>query len=111
MRKSICYLKENSSISIVFFYILFSVLLKSMTGIDFCIPCIWKLIFGFNCPGCGLTTAFISIMELNYKNAIESNWLIFIVIPIAIYYIVKDYLKFQIISALHNENVETRKQL
>lgn len=76
-------------------YITFSAILKTVSGIDICIPCIWKSIFGLNCPGCGLTTAFISLMELNFNHAFEANWLIFIIIPCGIYYLTQDYSSFQ----------------
>jgi hypothetical protein len=76
-------------------YIMFSAILKTVSGIDICIPCIWKSILGFNCPGCGLTTALISLMELNFNHAFEANWLIFIIIPYGIYYLKQDYISFQ----------------
>ena len=76
-------------------YFMFSAILKTVSGIDICIPCIWKSILGFNCPGCGLTTAFISLMELNFNHAFEANWLIFIIIPYAIYSLMQDYISFQ----------------
>jgi len=89
------YLRKNNFIPIVSSYLLFSTLLKSTTGIDICIPCIWQSIFGIHCPGCGLTTAFISMIEFDFKNAFESNWLIFIIVPIVIYYVIQDYVKFK----------------
>jgi hypothetical protein len=76
-------------------YFMFSAILKTVSGIDICIPCIWKSILGFNCPGCGLTTALISLMELNFNHAFEANWLIFIIIPYAIYSLMQDYIYFQ----------------
>jgi len=89
------YIAKNKIISIVGFYFLFSVVLKALTDIDICIPCIWKSVFGFHCPSCGLTTAFISIIKLDFKNAIETNSLIFIIVPFGIYYMTRDYVKFQ----------------
>ena len=76
-------------------YFMFSAILKTVSGIDICIPCIWKSILGFNCPGCGLTTALISLMELNFNHAFEANWLIFIIIPYAIYSLMQDYVSLQ----------------
>ena len=88
------YIFNNKIIVIVGGFFLFSTILKSTTGIDICIPCIWKKIFGFQCPGCGLTTAFISLIKLDFKTAFESNWLIFIILPAGFYYVMKDYAKF-----------------
>ena len=89
------YIAKNKILTIVGFYFLFSSILKSVADIDICIPCIWKSIFGVHCPGCGLTTAFISLIELNFKNAFATNWLIFIILPFWIYYMIQDYVKFQ----------------
>ena len=89
------YIANNKYIAIVGFYLLFSTVLKAITDIDICIPCLWKSLFNLHCPGCGLTTAFISILKLNFKNAYETNWLIFIIIPVGIYYIIQDFIKFR----------------
>ena len=89
------YITKNMVLAAVGVYIMFSAILKTVSGIDICIPCIWKSILGFNCPGCGLTTAFISLMELNLNHAFEANWLIFIIIPYGIYYLTQDYISFQ----------------
>ena len=88
------YLRKNKLIALVIIYILFSAYLKSITKIDICIPCIWNLLFGIHCYGCGLTTALINIMKLNFKAAFEINSLIFIIIPFSIFYIIYDYNKF-----------------
>ena len=89
------YIAKNKILAILGFYILFSSILKAVSDIDICIPCIWKSIFGIHCPGCGLTTAFISLIELNFKNAFETNWLVFIIVPTGIYYMTQNYIIFQ----------------
>ncbi len=87
------YIIANAIMYCVCTYFLFSAALNTLTGIDICIPCIWKTLFGFHCPGCGLTTAFINILELDFKKAFESNWLIFIIMPFGGYYFIQDYYK------------------
>lgn len=87
------YITANAIWVCVVTYFLFSASLNALTDIDLCIPCIWKALFGFHCPGCGLTTAFISILELDFKKAFESNWLIYIIIPFGFYYVTQDYKK------------------
>jgi hypothetical protein len=72
-------------------YFVFSATLNVLTGIDICIPCIWKKLFDFHCPGCGLTKAFMCILELDFKKALESNSLIFIILPFGGYYLIQDY--------------------
>ena len=89
------YIANNKYIAIVGFYLLFSTVLKAITDIDICIPCLWKTIFNFECLGCGLTTAFISVLKLNFKNAYETNWVIFIIVPVGIYYITQDFVTFR----------------
>lgn len=88
------YIVSNKIIVIVGAYFFLTSILKASTGIDFCIPCIWKMIFGFHCPGCGLTTAFISLIKLDFTGAYESNWMIFILMPLGVYYFSNDIIKF-----------------
>ena len=92
------YLSDHKVMGIVFLYFIVSVILKSLTAVDICIPCIWKTVFGFNCPGCGLTTALIDILKMNFSAALKSNWLIFILLPSGLYYICWDYRKYEKIS-------------
>jgi hypothetical protein len=86
------------------FYFVLSALLFILADIDICIPCIFKTFLGVSCPGCGLTTAFISLIELNFTKAYESNWLIFIILPFAIFYSIKDFFVFW-----KNFNLQTPK--
>ena len=88
------YIVMNRILAIVGFYFLFSAILKPTANIDICIPCLWKSIFGVQCHGCGLTTALMSLIELNFKKASETNWLIFLIVPLGIYYVTRDYAKF-----------------
>jgi len=74
---------------------LFSCLLKIITGVNITIPCIFKTFFHFRCPGCGLTSAFIEILKGNLYHAWDHNPLIFIVVPAAIVYFIMDITKFR----------------
>jgi len=87
-------LSDNKWYTITIIYFLFSCLLKSLTGIDICIPCLWKFVFDFHCPGCGLTTAFIHLLNLEFKSALAANLLIIVVLPLALFYLIFDFLKF-----------------
>jgi hypothetical protein len=87
------YITANAILVCIGTYFFFSTALNALTGIDLCIPCIWKNLFGFHCLGCGLTKAFISILELDFKKAFESNWLIFIIMPFGFFYFIQDYCK------------------
>jgi len=88
------YLYDNKLLLVVFFYFILSVIIKITTNVDICIPCFWRSIFNIRCPGCGLTTAFIALIDLELKSAIEINWLILVILPVGIYYIIMDYIKF-----------------
>lgn len=90
----ILYIKGYRIISFVIVYIFLSILLRASTGIDLCIPCLWKTLFGLECPGCGLTTAFEKLIQLDIKGAIKNNWLIIIIVPFGLGYIIKDFISF-----------------
>jgi len=94
LRVSFNYLLQNKIMAIAGLYFLVSSILKSATSIDICIPCLWQTIFGIHCPACGLTTAFVHLLTLDVKGAFDSNWLIFIIIPIGMYFIIKDFYAF-----------------
>jgi hypothetical protein len=44
------------------------------------IPCLWKTLCGFSCPGCGLSRAGALLLHGRFVEAAEMNWLVF---PIA----------------------------
>jgi len=79
---------------VVGLYFLITVLLKSYTGIDYTIPCIYRTFFGFKCYGCGMTTACTYIVKGDLNSAYQTNWLIFIVAPAFIFYIIRDFIRF-----------------
>jgi hypothetical protein len=41
------------------------------------IPCLWKTLFGINCPGCGLSRAGAFLLRGRFAEAARMNWLIF----------------------------------
>ncbi|MGB1508388.1 MAG: DUF2752 domain-containing protein [Crocinitomicaceae bacterium] len=47
-----------------------------------------------HCPGCGLTRAFIHLLNFDLSEAFHSNWLIFLVLPVGLFYIGRDFYKF-----------------
>jgi len=97
------YINCNKFIFAIGIYFLFSSILVAITKIDICIPCIWKAIFEVNCLSCGLTSAFVYILKLNFFDAYKTNSLIYILIPFGIYYIKQDYQEFK------NKNKKTTK--
>lgn len=89
------YLWANKIISLVGSYIIFSVLIKVFLDIDISIPCLWKSLFSFNCPGCGLTTASVKLTGLDVVGAYQANPLIFAVVPGGVFYMLTDFIKFK----------------
>ena len=50
------------------------------TGIG--IPCLFHLITGFKCPGCGITRMLISMMHLDFAAAFHYNAVVFCMLPV-----------------------------
>ncbi|MCL1973240.1 MAG: DUF2752 domain-containing protein, partial [Bacteroidetes bacterium] len=47
--------------------------------------CLIKNIFGVECPGCGITRAFVSVVQFHFIDAWNYNKLIVIVFPLLAY--------------------------
>ena len=82
--------RENIIVVLVVLYFIFSVLLKLLSGIDHLIPCLWKTFFGFECPGCGITSSIIEILKGNFQFAWEINKLTFLVFPLLLFHSIKE---------------------
>lgn len=41
------------------------------------VPCLWRTLFGFECPGCGLSRAGALLLRGRFPEAAHANWLIF----------------------------------
>ncbi len=55
--------------------------------------CLWKHLTGHECFGCGITRAFHSLFHLQFKEALDLNPLIIIVVPLLFYLWLKLILK------------------
>ena len=89
------YLYRHALLVTVGGYVGIALILAKWFGVDILPPCLWKAVFGHNCPGCGLTRAMLSLMSLDFKAAFHFNPLIFILLPGAAIYIVNDVKKFK----------------
>jgi hypothetical protein len=90
----VAYIKANWVFALFIFYMVFSCMLKIFTGINITIPCLFTTFFGFHCPGCGLTSAFIELLQFNPAAAWDHNPLIFVVIPGALAILFASIKKF-----------------
>jgi hypothetical protein len=61
--------------------IAYGLLVRPETG-QYGIPCLWKTLFGVQCPGCGLTRAWAFLLRGEWRRAAQMNWLIFPVVLI-----------------------------
>ena len=55
------------------------------------IPCVFNELTGFYCPGCGVTRMINSLVKLDFYQAFRYNQLLFILMPVFIFYLV-DYI-------------------
>ncbi len=60
--------------------------------IDIYIPCVFRMITGYKCPGCGITHYLFHLINLDFKSAFFDNPFVFICVPILfIYYLIANY--------------------
>ena len=95
LKMIIDYLKYYYILTLFVAYFLISTIVNVTTGINFTIPCIWHLLFDVHCPGCGLTKAFMNLMQLDIQGAWKSNPLIFFIIPAGLSLLIYDFKKFK----------------
>jgi len=88
--KVFSFFRENIIVVLAVSYLLFSILLKLFSGIDYLIPCLWKTFFGFECSGCGVTSSIIEIIKGNFLIAWEINKITFLVLPLLLFYSIKE---------------------
>lgn len=51
--------------------------------------CPFKWFFGIPCPGCGMLRAFFSLLRLDFQKAFSFHPLVFLMIPVGIYLVLK----------------------
>ena len=89
MKKRLLHVIKKYIILLLIFIIYY--LININTGIY--IPCIFRKITGFKCPGCGITSMLFELLHFHIKEAFMFNPLVFIYLPfIIIYFLYLDYL-------------------
>ena len=89
------YLKYNIIYVIALLYFFISIVLKGMNIVDMTVPCLFKTFFNISCLGCGLTSASIHILKLEFVKAFSCNPIIFIIIPLSLILLIKNYYIFK----------------
>tara|TARA_B110000438_G_C15709861_1_gene604803 strand:+ start:99 stop:392 length:294 start_codon:yes stop_codon:yes gene_type:complete len=89
------YTIHNKYLFLITAYFVFSSILYAISGFNITIPCIWNLMFDIHCPGCGLTTAFIDLLNIDPVSAWKSNPLIFLMVPMVLIYFFLDFRRFK----------------
>lgn len=88
------YLKYHCIYSMVFGYFGIAISLYLFMDIHILVPCLWKAVSGYDCPGCGLTAALIALLRLEWWEAWLANPLIYILVPALIFLILRDFATF-----------------
>ncbi len=89
------YLERNRVMAAAVAYFGAGLVLMRFGGIDVLPPCVWKLLTGADCPGCGLTTAMLNLLRLDPAAAYASNPRVFLVLPAVAAYLLQDFLRFR----------------
>lgn len=58
----------------------------------FAIPCMFKTLTGFKCPGCGITHMLVAELQLNFAQAYAANPALYLLQPVIGYFIGKMYI-------------------
>lgn len=99
-RLGAAYLRRNRVMAAAVAYFGGGLALMRFGGIDVLPPCLWKLLAGVDCPGCGLTTAMLHLLRLDPAAAYASNPLVFLVLPAVAAYLLQDLHRFRRSAAL-----------
>ena len=51
-----------------------------LTGLA--MPCMFRSLTGFKCPGCGITTMFTALASLDFKTSFNANPFLFVTAPL-----------------------------
>lgn len=55
----------------------------------FAIPCLFRLLTGLKCPGCGVTSMCLALMRFNFHKAFISNEMLFVLLPALLFVFIK----------------------
>ncbi|WP_343567945.1 DUF2752 domain-containing protein [Sphingobacterium sp.] len=100
------YLKYHWIYSLVLGYFGIAIGLYLFTDIHILIPCLWKAASGYDCPGCGLTTALIALLRLEFREAWLENPLIYMLVPLLTGLVLRDFTQFMEQEPISNKKIK-----
>ncbi len=53
-----------------------------MKETGFAVPCVFHLITGWKCPGCGVTRMCVALLQLDFRSAFSSHPMLFVQLPV-----------------------------
>lgn len=77
------------SINILLFILLYNLPLETGRTL-----CLYTNLTGKHCWGCGMTRAFLSIIHLDFKQALVYNWRVSIVFPLVVILYITEWVKY-----------------
>lgn len=76
-----------------------------LTG--FAIPCIFHLVTGLKCPGCGVTQMSMDLMHLDFESAFYCNQMLFLLLPVLSIVFLKYIVDYVKTGCFHMGRVQT----
>lgn len=74
--------------------------------------CIFTLLSGYHCPGCGMTRACMHIIHFDFVPALEYNKMAFVVLPVLCGLLVAEFVKtYKKIKNYHSANTPKEAQV
>ncbi|WP_033164620.1 DUF2752 domain-containing protein [Clostridium sp. KNHs205] len=71
------------------------------------IPCVFRLVTGFYCPGCGSTRLAAALIEGRLTAAFRSNEALFLMLPILAIFLIKYLIRY--IKGMQRSTTKTEK--
>ena len=89
----VSYFRENAVMVVGVGYLCVAMVARLLWGVDWVVPCLWRSVTGYLCPGCGLTTGLVRWLHGDLAGAWSSNPLVFVVAPAMVIYVAIDIYK------------------
>ncbi|MBR7132083.1 MAG: DUF2752 domain-containing protein [Clostridia bacterium] len=75
------YLRRGFWLFLIISYFVVTIFVMDSLGVG----CVFRDLCGFPCPGCGMTSAFLSLLQLDFSAALRYNPLVFCMPYLIIY--------------------------